>query len=63
MSDASAQLEPSDALESAVVIPVPEAEPLVGELRLEHDPAAAAGVPAHVTLLSPSSTRARSTAR
>ena len=42
-----------DALESALLIPVPEAEPLVADLRAEHDPAAAAGVPAHVTLLYP----------
>lgn len=41
------------ALESAVLIPVPEAEPLVGDLRSEHDPSAAVGVPAHVTLLYP----------
>jgi 2'-5' RNA ligase len=41
------------ALESAILIPVPEAEPLVGALRAEHDPASAAGIPAHVTLLYP----------
>lgn len=29
------------------------AEPLVGELRLAHDPMAARGVPAHVTILHP----------
>lgn len=34
-------------------MPVPEAEPAVSELRLEHDPAAALGVPAHVTILFP----------
>ena len=39
--------------ESAILIAVPEAEPVVGALRAEHDPAAAAGVPAHVTLLYP----------
>ena len=38
---------------SALLVPVPEAEPLVAELRLAHDPAAAAGIPAHVTLLHP----------
>ena len=38
---------------SAVVVAVPEAEPLVGRLRAALDPAAALGVPAHVTLLFP----------
>ena len=32
---------------------VPEAEPQVGELRLQHDWSAARGVPAHVTILFP----------
>jgi hypothetical protein len=36
-----------------LVILVPEAEPVVGELRARHDPAAAVGVPAHVTILYP----------
>lgn len=39
--------------QSALLIPVPSAEGLVGEARLEHDPVAAAGVPAHVTLIVP----------
>jgi 2'-5' RNA ligase len=39
--------------QSAVVIPVPEAEALVGEIRFEHDPVAAQGVPAHITLIVP----------
>jgi len=34
-------------------VPVPEAEPAVGELRLAHDSSAARGVPAHVTILFP----------
>ena len=38
---------------TALIVPVPEAEPQVGELRLEHDSSAALGVPAHVTILSP----------
>lgn len=38
---------------SAILVPVPEAEDLVGAYRLEHDPVAAAGVPAHITLLVP----------
>lgn len=39
--------------ETALVILVPEAEAVVAGVRLEHDPAAAAGVPAHVTILYP----------
>lgn len=39
--------------ESALVVLVPEAEALVKPFRDKHDPAAAMGVPAHVTLLYP----------
>ena len=39
--------------ESALILLVPEAEALVGELRAAHDPAAEAGVPAHVTINYP----------
>jgi 2'-5' RNA ligase len=39
--------------ESAFMILVPEAEPLVGAFRDRYDPSAAAGVPAHITLLYP----------
>ncbi len=38
---------------SALVVRVPEAEALVGDLRARHDPSAADGVPAHVTVLVP----------
>lgn len=41
------------ALESALVVVVPEAEDLVGSFRDRHDPSAAEGIPAHVTLLYP----------
>jgi len=41
------------ATETAVVVAVPEAEPVVGSWRNELDPAAAWGVPAHVTVLYP----------
>lgn len=41
------------ALESALVVLVPEAEALVKPFRDRHDPSAAAGVPAHITLLYP----------
>jgi 2'-5' RNA ligase len=38
---------------TALVIVVPDAEPLVGDLRMRHDRMAALGVPAHVTVLHP----------
>jgi len=40
-------------IESALVILVPEAEVLVESFRIQHDPSAALGVPAHVTVLYP----------
>jgi hypothetical protein len=48
-------VEPSTAAitQSAVVVPVPETEPTVGRHRARLDGAAAAGVPAHVTILYP----------
>jgi 2'-5' RNA ligase len=39
--------------QSAVLIPVPAAEPLVGRWRADYDPVALSGVPAHVTLIVP----------
>lgn len=39
--------------ESALVALIPEAEALVGSFRKRYDPSAAAGVPAHVTILYP----------
>jgi 2'-5' RNA ligase len=41
------------ANQSALIIPIPEVEPIVGPLRLQHDRAALLGVPAHVTLMYP----------
>jgi 2'-5' RNA ligase len=41
------------SLEAALVIPVPEAEPLVGGFRARFDPSAADGVPAHITINYP----------
>lgn len=38
---------------SAVIVPVPAAEPLVGPLRAELDSHAGIGVPAHVTVMAP----------
>ena len=40
-------------IESALIIVVPEAEPLVKELRERFDWSAAQGVPAHITILYP----------
>jgi 2'-5' RNA ligase len=40
-------------LETALVVLVPEAESLVRPFRDRHDPSAAAGMPAHITLLYP----------
>ena len=40
-------------LESGLAILVPEAEPLVHSFRDKYDPSAAAGTPAHITLLYP----------
>ncbi len=39
--------------ESALIIAVPEAEPLVKSFREHFDPSAAVGVPAHITILYP----------
>lgn len=39
--------------QSALVVLTPEAEKLVAQFRASHDPAAAAGVPAHITVLFP----------
>jgi 2'-5' RNA ligase len=38
---------------TALIIEVPEAEPAVGDVRWQHDPSAALGVPAHITVLFP----------
>lgn len=40
-------------MESAIILEVPEAEPLVGPWRAAGDPSVALGMPAHVTLLFP----------
>ena len=38
---------------SAFVVPVPEAEPWVKDLRERYDPIAVVGMPAHITVLFP----------
>ena len=40
-------------METGLVLPIPEAEPIVSHLRAAHDPSAAAGMPAHITVLYP----------
>src|SRR5262249_51373498 len=42
-----------DLQESTILVPVPEAEPVVGQLRARLDRAASRGIPAHVTVLYP----------
>jgi hypothetical protein len=42
-----------DVAESAILVPVPEAEPVAGHLRARLDRPAGRGVPAHVTVLYP----------
>lgn len=41
------------ATHTALCLPVPEAERIVGQLRGRYDPSAAAGIPAHITLVTP----------
>jgi 2'-5' RNA ligase len=43
----------SGRFQSAILVPVPAADSVVGRWRHQHDPVAAMGVPAHVTLLVP----------
>lgn len=40
-------------VEAALIVPVPEVEPLVGPFRMQYDPSASAGVPAHITINYP----------
>jgi 2'-5' RNA ligase len=44
---------PPEANQTAIVVPVPAAEPVVAAWRERFDPSAAAGMPAHITVLSP----------
>jgi len=44
---------PDKCPQSAVLVPVPEAEAIVGDWRAVHDPRARTGVPAHITLIVP----------
>ncbi|MGH3812982.1 MAG: 2'-5' RNA ligase family protein [Pseudonocardiaceae bacterium] len=39
--------------QTAIIVPVDAAEPIVGRWRRQFDPSAAAGVPAHVTIIYP----------
>ena len=53
MSRSSDAGHPARTQESALVVLVPEAEPLVSAFRSRFDPSAARGMPAHITLLYP----------
>ncbi len=44
---------PSPQIEASLVILVPEVEPFISSYRIEHDPSAATGVPAHITINYP----------
>lgn len=43
----------AEELRATLIVPVPEAEPLVGHWRQQYDPPAPIGIPAHITLLFP----------
>jgi 2'-5' RNA ligase len=45
--------QPDQSAQSALAIPVPEVEEWVGPYRAGYDPSAAAGMPAHITVLYP----------
>ncbi len=53
VSDGMSTGTSSGRTQSAILLPVPEAEELVGPFRTQHDPVAIAGVPAHITLIVP----------
>lgn len=43
----------AEELRATLIVPAPEAEPLVGHWRQQYDPPAPVGIPAHITLLFP----------
>lgn len=47
------QNEADPKTRAALVVPVPEAEPLVGRFRAAYDPIASLGLPAHITINFP----------
>ncbi len=53
LDDALPRCTPMDRLEAGLLVPVPEAEPIVGRHRLQLDLSAGWGVPAHITVLYP----------
>ncbi len=53
MPHLSPTLDSPSPTQTAVIVPVPAAESLVGQYRRELDPADKWGVPAHVTVLYP----------
>ena len=52
MTQAGSAAPPTEG-DSALLIAIPEAEPVVGTMRLVHDAVAIDGIPAHVTVLYP----------
>lgn len=52
LRDDPASLEPS-LDQSALIVPVPDAEELVGAIREQLDPSSSVGIPAHITVLYP----------
>jgi len=48
-----AKVNKINQFESALIVPVPEAEQFVSDLRIQYDPSAAVGVPAHITINYP----------
>jgi 2'-5' RNA ligase len=53
LEDPEARVSDAPPLESALLVPVPEAEPCVQRHRFRHDSVALRGVPAHITVLFP----------
>jgi len=53
MISSSARMETQIPAESALAVLIPEVESLVERFRIENDPSAAAGIPAHITILYP----------
>jgi 2'-5' RNA ligase len=45
--------DPPVQQEAALILVVPEAEPVIGAFRMRYDPSAALGVPAHITINYP----------
>ena len=53
MTDSTDLARNGQNLRGGIVVPIPEAEPIVQTWRTRYDPVASLGVPAHITLLYP----------